>query len=157
VLLLSRRYKYNSLDSYQNTHDEPFGVAAGAIGISGVATASFVQLRNIIDGLSEAQDVLTGITSSLENIQRPLDALRQLDISDESTSITIKEDLKMTGIAEAVNACGNACDEFNKNLVKWTKHSSSQKTSLRDRFTVGVWNREKVRTFQTRLQSCGLL
>ena len=133
---------------------EPFSITAGAIGISGVATTGFAQLRNMIDGLSEAPDVLRGTTTSLENIERPLGTLRQLTISDESSSITIKEDFRKTGIAEAVNSCSKACDEFSKNLEKWTKHSSNQKISLRDRFTVGVWNKERIRTFQTHLQSC---
>lgn len=133
---------------------DPLSITAGTIGITGLATASFVRLHNLINNISEARDVVTDVASSLANIQRPLDALEQLSILDEATSIAAKEDLRKTGVAEAVNKCGDACDEFSKNLTKWTRHSSTTKLSLRDRLSVGVWNREKVRTLRTQLQAC---
>jgi hypothetical protein len=133
---------------------DPFSITAGAIGITGFATTSIMQLRNLIDGLSEAQDVVIDLTSTLANIERPLAALEQLSILDKATSIAAKEDLKKSGVAEAVNSCGDACNEFSKNLTKWTKHSSTTRLSLRDRLSVGVWNREKIRTLRTQLQSC---
>jgi hypothetical protein len=61
---------------------------------------------------------VTDVASSLGNIERPLDALEQLSISDESTSIAAKEDLRRASVAEAVNKCGNVCNEFSKNLTK---------------------------------------
>ena len=133
---------------------DPFSITAGAIGITGFATTSIAQLHSLVDNLSEAQDLVTDVASSLANIERPLAALEQLSISDESTSIAAKEDLRKAGVAEAVNECGNACNEFSKNLTKWTKHSSTTKLSLRDRLSVGVWNREKIRTLKMQLQSC---
>jgi hypothetical protein len=133
---------------------DPFSITAGAIGITGFAMTSIVQLHSLIGGLSEAQDLVTDIASSLGNIQRPLAALKQLSISDESTSIAAKEDLRKAGVAEAVNKCGNVCNEFSKNLTKWMQHSSTAKLSLRDRLSVGVWNREKIRTLKMQLQSC---
>jgi hypothetical protein len=133
---------------------DPFSITAGAIGITGFATTSIAQLHNLVDNLSEAQDLVTDVASSLANIERPLAALEQLSISDESTSVAAKEDLRKAGIAEAVNECGNACNELSKNLTKWTKHSSTAKLSLRDRLSVGVWNREKIRTLKMQVQSC---
>ncbi|KAF2006538.1 hypothetical protein P154DRAFT_517605 [Amniculicola lignicola CBS 123094] len=133
---------------------DPFSITAGAIGITGVATTSIAQLHTLIDGLSEAQDVVADVASSLTNIERPLAALDQLAISDEATSIAAKEDLRKAGVAEAVNKCGDACKEFSKDLTKWTRHSTTTKLSLRDRLSVGVWNREKIRTLRMQLQSC---
>jgi hypothetical protein len=68
----------------------------------------------------------------LANIERPLAALEQLSISNESASIAAKENLEKTGAAQAINRCGDACNEFSKNLAKWAKHSSATKLSLRD-------------------------
>ncbi|KAF2451233.1 hypothetical protein P171DRAFT_425760 [Karstenula rhodostoma CBS 690.94] len=133
---------------------DPFSITAGAIGITGFATTSIVQLHSLIDNLSEAQNVVPDVASTLANIERPLAALEQVVISDESTSVAAKEDLRKAGVAEAVNKCGDACSEFGKSLTKWTKHSSATKLSLRDRLSVGVWNREKIRTLRTQLQSC---
>jgi hypothetical protein len=133
---------------------DPFSITVGALGITGFATSSIVQLRDFINGLAEAKEVVQDIASNLEGIERPLAALEKLSISDGATSTTAKEDLKKAGVAEAVNKCGDACDEFTKNLKKWTKHSSTTKLSLRDRFLVGIWNKEKIRTFRTQVQSC---
>ena len=133
---------------------DPFSITVGAIGITDVASRSILELRNLIDNLTEAQDVVADVSSSLVNIERPLSALEELSISDEATSVAIKEDLKKAGVAEAVNSCGSACKKFNENLTKWTKHSKDTKLSLRDRFSVGVWNKEKIRTFRTQLHYC---
>lgn len=133
---------------------DPLSITAGAVGITGFATTSIVQLHSLIDSFSEAQDVVTDVALSLGNIERPLAALEKLSISDEATAIAVKEDLKKTGVVEAVNSCGDTCNEFSKNLTKWTKHSSTTKLSLRDRLTVGVWNKEKIRTLRMQLLSC---
>jgi hypothetical protein len=113
-----------------------------------------VQLRDFINGFAEAKDVVQDITSNLEGIKRPLAALKKLSISDGAISTAAKEDLKKAGVAKAVNKCGDACDEFTKNLKKWTKHSSPTKLSLTDRFSIRVWDKEKIRTFRTQVQSC---
>lgn len=133
---------------------DPLSITASAIGITGFAMTSIVELRTLIDDLSEAQDVVQDVAANLANIERPLAALEQLHISDGATSSAAKEDLRKAGVAEAVNKCGDACSDFSKNLTKWTRHSSATKLSLRDRLSVGMWNREKVRTLRTQVQSC---
>ena len=133
---------------------DPFSITVGALGITEFAISSIVRLRDFINGLAEAKEVVQDIASNLEGIERPLAALKKLSISDGATSTAAEEDLKKAGVAEAVNNCGDACDEFTKNLQKWTKHSSTMKLSLRDRFSVGIWNKEKIRTFRTQVQSC---
>lgn len=129
---------------------DPFGIKVGAIGITESATNSIVQLHSLIDSLIEAKDVISDIASSLAKIERPLAALEELSISDGATSDAARENLRQVGVAETVNRCGEACDEFGKNLKKWTKYS---RYSLKDRLSIGVWN-EKMRTLRTRLQSC---
>lgn len=103
--------------------------------------------------MAEAKDLMHDLATDLDNIQRPLAALEGLDVADEEAFPAAIGDLKNTGIAEAVNSCGSACETFSKNLQKWTKHSAA-KSSFRDRFLVGVWNKEKFATFRTRVQSC---
>lgn len=53
-----------------------------------------------------------------------------------------------------MNRCGEACEDFGKSLKKWTKHSTNERVSFRDRVSVGLWNREKIATFRTQVQSC---
>jgi hypothetical protein len=133
---------------------DPFSITVGAVGITEFTISRIGQLCEFIDGLVEAKEVMRDIASNLEGIQRPLAALGELSISDEATSTAAKEDLKKIGVAEAVNKCGDACDEFTKNLKKWTNHSTTTRLALRDRFSVGIWNKEKIRTFRTQVQSC---
>jgi len=112
---------------------DPFSITVGALGITEFAVSSIVQLHDFINDLAQAEDVLQDVALNLE---------------------AAKVDLKKTGVVEAVNNCGQACANFSKNLKKWTKHSGSAKLSLRDRLSVGVWNKEKIRTFKTQVQSC---
>jgi Fungal N-terminal domain of STAND proteins len=133
---------------------DPFTITVGALGITEFAISSIVQLHDFINDVAQAEEVLQDVVLNLEGIQRPLSTLEALSISDGQTSHAAKEDLKKTGVVEAVNNCGQACHNFSENLRKWTKHSGSAKLSLRDRLSVGVWNKEKIRTFKTQVQSC---
>lgn len=132
----------------------PLSITAGAIGITQFALSSIVQLNDFIDNLTEAKEVVQDIASNLEGVQRPLAALEELIISDPTTYTAAKVDLAKTGVVEAVNNCGQACANFTDNLKRWTKHSSGTSISLRDRFSVGIWNKEKIRTFRIQVQSC---
>jgi hypothetical protein len=133
---------------------DPLSITASTLGITQFAISSIVQLHDFINDLAEAKEVVQDIASNLEGVQRPLAALEELIISDPITYTAAKADLEKTGIVEAVNNCGQTCANFTDNLKRWTKHSSDTKFSLRDRFSVGVWNKEKIRTFRMQVQSC---
>ncbi|KAI1169618.1 hypothetical protein F4777DRAFT_202128 [Nemania sp. FL0916] len=128
---------------------DPFSIVAGTIGITDATVSSITRLHDFISGLAEAEEVVQDIASNLDGIRRPLASLNELDMPDGAMN-----DLNKTGVVESVNRCGDACANFNKSLEKWTKHSSNTNMSLRDRFSVGVWNKEKIRTFRMQVQSC---
>ena len=133
---------------------DPFTITVGALGITEFAISSIGSLCNLINDLAEAKQVVHDIASDLDAVQRPLTALQALRISDQETYNVAKEDLEKTGIAEAVNSCGKACDEFSRRLKQWTKHSSESRLSLRDHLSVGVWNKQKLHKFRTQIRSC---
>jgi Fungal N-terminal domain of STAND proteins len=133
---------------------DPLSITASALGITQFAISSIVQLHDFINDLAEAKDVIQDIASNLEDIQRPLAAFEELTISDFTTYTATKVDLETTGAVEAVNTCSQACADFKENLKQWTRHSSGTKISLRDRFSIGIWNKEKIRTFRMQVQSC---
>ncbi|CAI7577519.1 unnamed protein product [Penicillium glandicola] len=133
---------------------DPLSITASALGITGFALSSISNIRRIIDDIQEANDVMQDVTSNLEAIELPLSALEKLQITDSTTHAEIKEDLKKTGVVEAVNKCGQACAEFKKKLEQWTRHSSTTKLSLRDRLSVGLWKKEKIQTFRTQVLTC---
>jgi len=132
---------------------DPLSITAATIGISDAAITSIVAVRNTIDHIRDAEEVAGNIRTQLESIQRPLDSLKELRISDTGTLSASKDALAKSGVAEAVNDCGKACAAFEKKLQKWTKHSAEGKLSFRDKVTVGVWNKERVLTFKTRVET----
>ncbi|KAJ5660889.1 uncharacterized protein N7484_000261 [Penicillium longicatenatum] len=133
---------------------DPLSITAGALGITEFALSSIHHLRELIKGLEEANDVVQDVVSNLGAIQHSLSALKDLQMSNNVIYVDTKEDLKKTGVAEAVNKCGQACADFSNKLEQWTKHSSTTKLSLRDRLTIGLWNKEKIQTFRTQVHSC---
>jgi len=133
---------------------DPFSITVGALGITEFAISSIDHLRGLINSLAEAKETVQDIASTLEAVQRPLAALKELNFSDSATYTAAKEDLENTGVTKAVNECGQACDNFAEKLKRWTKQYNSKKMSIRDRLSVGVWNKESIYTFRTQIQSC---
>ncbi|KAH7069997.1 hypothetical protein BKA63DRAFT_519941 [Paraphoma chrysanthemicola] len=133
---------------------DPFSITAGAIGIGGVATTAIAQLHTAIGGYSGAHQDVQNILLSLEQIQAPLAALERLTFPDAAATARALEDLRSTGVANSVNASGEACSKLTKDLKRWTRHSKPDELSFRDKFLVGLWNKEKISTLKTQLQSC---
>ncbi|RMD40943.1 hypothetical protein DV735_g4217, partial [Chaetothyriales sp. CBS 134920] len=133
---------------------EAFNISATTLGISQFALSSIVQLHDFIESVAEAKEVIQDVASTLEGVQRPLATLEKLTISDPAIYAAAKGYLENIGVVEAVNSCGQACARLTDNMKQWTKHSGSDtQLSLRDRFSVGAWNRE-IRTFRMEVQSC---
>ncbi|KAJ5874361.1 Cytochrome P450, partial [Penicillium soppii] len=128
---------------------DPFGITVSALGIAQFAISSIGNLRDFINSLDEAKDMIQDMTSDLEAIQLPLSVLGNLQISDDKTYV-----LENTGFAEAVSKCGQACADFFKKLEQWTKHFTATNLSPIDRLSVGLWNKEKIRTFRIQVHSC---
>jgi hypothetical protein len=133
---------------------DPLSITAATIGITTFALTSIKQLRDTINDVAEVKEVIEDISTTLAAILVPLDSLRELHLPDGNISAAAKADLVKAGVAEAVNKCGDLCDDFAKRIAKWTKHSSGSKLSLRDRLTVGLWNREKISTLRISVRSC---
>jgi len=133
---------------------DPFSITVGAIGIADVALSSILRLRDLINGLAEAKQVLQDISSDLDGIHHPLQALQALSVPNADISNEALLDLKKVGLADVVNRCGKACGDFSVSLGKWTRHSGLAKLSLRDRLSVGLWNREKIQSLRTQVRSC---
>ena len=133
---------------------DPFSITAGVIGITQATIASISSLRDYIESIAEAKQVVKDVSSDLQTVQLSLAALGDVNISNEQTYNLAKADLQKTGVAEAVNSCGKAAADFSKMLDRWTRHSSAGRLSLRDHLSIGVWNREKLGRFRTQVQSC---
>ena len=133
---------------------DPLSITAATIGITTFALTSIKQLRDTINDVTEVKEVIEDISTDLTGILGPLDSLRELLVPGSDIPAAAKADLERTGVADAVKKCGDLCNDFAKRLEKWTKHSSGSKLSLRDRLTVGLWNREKISTLRISVRSC---
>jgi hypothetical protein len=132
---------------------DPLSITAATIGITTFALTSIKQLRDTINDVAEVKEVIHDVSTSLTAILVPLDSLRELHIPGSNIPAAAKADLEKAGVANAVNRCGDLCDDFVKRLEKWTKHSSASKLSFRDRLTVS-FNKEKIRTLRTSVNTC---
>lgn len=133
---------------------EPLSITAGTIGITTFAITSIRSLHDLIESLTEAKEVVQDISTSLKDTLGVVNALQELQLPDANILAAAKRDLERAGVGDAVERCGTVCNAFKGKLEKWTKHSSPQKWSLRDRLTVGLWNKERIQTLRISVQSC---
>lgn len=127
---------------------DPFSITVGAVGITIFAVTSISYLHDLIQGLTEATDLVQEISCNLEAIKRMLSTLEAIEITDVVIYALAKYDIERAGVAQAVNSCGLVCNKFVENLKEWTRHSKKSKLSRRDKISVGLWNKEKVRTLR---------
>ena len=138
---------------------DPFSITAGVVGIVGTAIPCIVQLHELVVSLADADDVVKEVGLRLGELQQTLKSFQAPDAliaADDAMLKAIREDLQKAGVTTSVNNCGETCLRFSVSLKEWTKHSTldAGKLSKRDRFTIGVWERETIRTFSTSVQVC---
>lgn len=133
---------------------DPFSITIAVIGISGTAVNGLSRLHKTISAISDAPDEINGVRQHLDSIKQALGALASPQMVEYLSDSTAGQALATTGLTDAVNDCGTACEKFEKRLQKWTRHSTEDKLSVLDKMSVGVWNKEWIRTFKTRLETC---
>ncbi|KAK5110158.1 hypothetical protein LTR85_001551 [Meristemomyces frigidus] len=132
----------------------PFSITVGAVGISTAAITSILQLKEFISGLVDAPSELKKIRADLEAIEPSLSALKVISTPDEQTLGAAKAEVEKTGLAKAVNSCGDACERFNARLGKWTRHSSREKMDWTDRLKIGVWEKSAIQKMAVQVETC---
>ena len=132
---------------------DPLSITMAAIGITETAITGVSILRSKIHDLRDAPDDVNNIRARLDEVHTSLQALRSITIADPATKSACTEILRTTGMARTVNDCGNACETFSKKLQRWTKHSTENQMSLRDRISIAN-NKTKICTLLTRVETC---
>lgn len=133
---------------------DPFSLAVGALGITEVSISSFKHICRLIKGLARTEKEVHEIRIHLNEIVETLEVLRFLEDTEPDISAALATDLRRAGVASAVNKCGVACDTFARKLEEWTRRSNPDRFSWRDRFSIGVWNREKIKAFHNQVLDC---
>ena len=132
---------------------DPLSITMAAIGITDAAVTGLSALRSKIHDLQDAPEDVSNVRTRLEEVQSSLQALKSVTVADQATQTTCTEVLRTTGVATAVNDCGRACEAFNKKLQSWTKHSTEDRMSFRDRVSIAR-NKAKIGTLLTRVETC---
>jgi hypothetical protein len=121
---------------------------ASLIAITGLVYSSSKALYDLIDGLTSAPELIAEIKTDLSALQTVLTSLEAT--LKEANSTTLAPVLQRVGITDALNACSKICNGFMGTISKYTKHSTKDGFSKRDRLTV-TFRKTKIEAFTTRL------
>lgn len=127
---------------------EALGAAAGIVGVVVPAMHYTRLLLNDIEKIREASDTVAGLQKELEGVLGTTEKLKAVDPSELETLGVAQQSLS------AIKTCDEACEDFRKDLQRWTKHSKDGKISLRDRINVGFFQDENIKSLSRRLQTC---
>jgi len=123
-------------------------VAASVLGITSAALQSVQYLSRTIDNIKGVPDVIKTIKVDLNAVEP---VLRQLDSALQGNASQI---LLAGEINSAVENCSRACTAFETQLGRWMRYSTEEKTFWVDRWRVGLFGQERIRTFKGQLNDC---
>lgn len=124
------------------------GAAASLVGIAAAALQSVQFLCTTIDNVKSAPDTIRKIKVDLQSVEPVLHNLDTACRSD-GTQIVLRPEVK-----SAVENCGRACKEFGVLIGHWMRHSSEDKTFWVDRWRVGIFGQERIKTLKGQLNDC---
>ena len=120
-------------------------VAASVVGIATAAVQSIQFLSIMIDNIKDAPDTIRNIKLDLQAVDPVLRSLYTASQSDGSQIVLGAE------VKSAVVNCNRACTDFQAFLGHWMKHSSEENTFWMDRWRVGLFGQERIKTFKGQL------
>ena len=103
---------------------EAIGITSGLLTLATVAFQSSVALLQTIQSF---RSHLTRVRGLLEEVEALTGVLQSL-----SETIRVATDLELSTLELPLQRCGNACKEFEEELIKCSARSSGDRTSFRD-------------------------
>jgi len=103
------------------------GEAAAIIGVAQAAQQSIKSTYDFVQAIRDAPEAIVGFRDAIGNLEGRLKSLTFLD--GDVKDATTHAEVEMTGVGPAINACGEACVGFQRQLDTWIKNDSG---SLRD-------------------------
>lgn len=127
------------------------GIASGVIGIVGFTIQSIQQLVSTIDAVRNVPEKLIVVRRDLQALASSMTTLSTMIVEGSS-------DDRNQPLEQALAYCSADCDEFGRNLNKWTNGSQGDDVRWRDKLQIGWLKDGAVRAFNERiLQSKGTL
>ena len=124
------------------------GVAASVAGIVTAAVQSVQFLSTTIDNIKDAPGTIRNISLDLRTVEP---VLRKLDTASQSDGSQI---VLSAEVRSAVENCNRACTDFQMLLSGWMKRSTEEKIFWADRWRVGLFGQERIKTFRAQLSDC---
>jgi Fungal N-terminal domain of STAND proteins len=103
---------------------EPISLAAGLLALATFAFQSSITLYNTIQSFQSHPKRVRDLTEELEALSGVLGPL--------SETVSATTDVDLSTLDLPLLRCGNACKEFEQELLKCSSRSGSSRTSFRD-------------------------
>ncbi|KAH8701327.1 hypothetical protein GQ44DRAFT_586082, partial [Phaeosphaeriaceae sp. PMI808] len=127
---------------------DPLSITASIVGITTAALQSVQFLAKTVDNIKEAPDTVRGISTDLRAVQPVLQSLDKA-LHDDSSQIVLSNQIKY-----AVENCDRACRAFQSQVEHWMEHSTEDKMFWIDRWKIGLFGLERIKTFRGQLSDC---
>jgi hypothetical protein len=127
---------------------DPLSITASVVGITTAALQSAQFLAKTIENVRDAPSTVTDISADLRAVETVLQKLDNAPQGDSSQTILSDH------IRHAVENCDRACVTFQSQVEHWMRHSTEEKTFWMDRWRIGLFGQERIKTFKGQLSDC---
>ena len=124
------------------------GAAASIVGIASATLQSVRFLCSTVSNLKDVPDTIRNIQFDLQSVEPVLSTLHTTAQND-NTQIVLSAEVKA-----AVANCRRACTDFHSLLNRWMRYSTQDKTFWMDRWRVGLFGQERIKTFRRQVGDC---
>jgi hypothetical protein len=123
-------------------------IAASVVGIAAAALQSIQFLATTIDNIKDVPDTIKNIKVDLDAVG-PILRYLHTALQGDASQILLNDEIKF-----AIENCERACTAFRTSLDHWMRHSTENKTFWMDRWRVGLFGNERIKTFKGQLNDC---
>ena len=131
---------------------DPFSIAAGVVGITGVALHGTRRLQEDLQQLKDAPETVKRLKEDVNSVEIALKSIQAVEKSEWETLGADVVELSRTTISN----CTQACEVFRIDLQRWTKHSEEGKLTWRDGARVGFFKQGQIKAMSQQLANCKL-
>ncbi|RYN82212.1 hypothetical protein AA0119_g13442 [Alternaria tenuissima] len=127
---------------------DPLSITASITGITTAAFQSVQFLAKTIDNVKDAPNTVRSVSTDLQAVEPVLQNLEKA-LQDGTSQIVLSNEIKY-----AVDNCDRACRAFQSQVEHWMKHSTEDKMFWMDRWKIGLFGLERIKTFRGQLSDC---
>jgi hypothetical protein len=125
---------------------------SAVIGIAAAAVQGVRDLINDIQNIRDAHDLIIQLRDDLIIIEQQLNTVK--GIPEEDWNFFGPEFANQA--KHIMQLCSKACQKFQEDLARWTRHSKEGQTSFRDRLKIGIFGQNQIATMSAQIRNCKL-